>query len=270
LGAAAFVALIDTVSTHSFIGEEATHRSGLTIEPRPCLTTTVANGERVSCPGVILQSPIVINSMQFHVDLFVMPLAGFDVVLGTHWMATLGPITWDLAARTISFQQDGRTICWQGVPTAPRPQETVAVAAKSLLGNLLAVFSDLFGEPTSLPPARGHNHRIMLQPGTSPVAVRPYRYPATHKDELERQCAAMIEHGIVRCSDSPFSSPVLLIRKPDGSWRFCVDYHALNVITIKDAFPIPMVDELLDELHGTRFFTKHDLRSGYHQVWMQA
>jgi hypothetical protein len=137
-------------------------------------------------------------------------------------------------------------------------------ASPSLLDELLASFAGVFSEPRGLPPPRSRDH------GSEPVAVRPYRYPASHKDELERQCATMLEQGLVRRSSSAFSSPILLVKKPDGSWRFCVDYRALNAITIKDAFPIPVVDELIDELHGAKFFTKLDLRSGYHQVRMRS
>ena len=103
LGTASFVALVDTGSTHSFIGEAAAKRIGWAIQPRPRLTATVANGEKVACPGVLRQAPVTIDGKEFRVDLFIMLLAGYDVVLGTEWMATLGPIVWDFAARTMTF-----------------------------------------------------------------------------------------------------------------------------------------------------------------------
>jgi hypothetical protein len=136
----------------------------------------------------------------------------------------------------------------------------------NLMEEVLIEFSPLFQEPAGLPPPRSRCHRTQLLPGTAPVAMRPYHYVHAQKTELEQQCANMLRQGVIRHNSSLFSAPVLLVRKSDDSWRFCVDYHALNAKTMKDKFPIPVVEELFDELRHPKFFTKLNLRSGYHQV----
>jgi hypothetical protein len=169
----------------------------------------------------------------------------------------------------MAFVRHGHRVLWQTTKTPPASPVLMAADA-DLMGDLLDNFTDLFVEPSGLPPPRDRCHEIRLLPGTPPVAVRPYQYAHIQKQELERQCAAMLQTGVIRPSTSSFSASVLLVKKGDGSWRFCVDYRALNAATIKDKFPIPVVEELLDELRSASFFTKLDLCSGYHQVRMHS
>jgi len=125
------------------------------------------------------------------------------------------------------------------------------------------VFQDL---PMELPPQRRIEHIIEVKPGSSPVKVRPYRYPHHHKTEIERLVQDLLKCGVITKSRSPYAAPVVLVRKKDGSFRLCIDYRGLNKITIKNKFPIPFIDEMLDELHGARFFSKLDLRSRYYKM----
>jgi hypothetical protein len=113
---------------------------------------------------------------------------------------------------------------------------------------LLDEFSSLFAEPSTLPPRRNCDHSIPLVPGAQPVSIRHYRYSPKLKTEIENQVSELLKTGMIRPSSSPYSSPVLLVRKKDKSWRMCVDYRMLNALTVKTKFPIPVIDELLDEL----------------------
>lgn len=260
-------ALVDSGSTHCFISTGAAQRLGLHPTPRPGLTVGVANGDRVPADGICCGVPFTIAGEPFIFDIYVIPLAGYEMILGCQWLKTLGPILWDFATHSMSFWQHDHRIKWFGMnaPSAPR---LATLADRDLLALLLEEFQDLFVEPTGLPPKHHLDHHIHLLPDTAPVVVRPYRYPQLLKDELEKQCDEMLQQGIIRPSTSAFSSPVLLVRKKDNSWRFCVDFRALNAKTVRDMFPIPVVEELLDELNGATYFTKLDLRSGYHQVRM--
>lgn len=160
-----------------------------------------------------------------------------DLVLGVQWLRSLGPILWDFEALSMSFWRDGYQVRWKGV-TAPGPQCATIHSGHDILQALLDSYGDILQEPKGLPPVRHHDHHIRLLPGTPPIAVRPYRYPQLLKDEIEQQCDEMLQQGIIRECTSVFSSPVLLVKKTDGTWQFCVTQDK----TIKDKFPIPVVD----------------------------
>lgn len=124
----------------------------------------------------------------------------------------------------------------------------------------------MFQVPTELPPSRACDHSIPLIPGATPVNVRPYRFAPAVKTEIEKQVQEVLANGVIQKSVSPFSSSVLLVKKKDNTWRFCVDYRHLNAITLKSKYPVPIIDEFLDELGSASWFSCLDLRSGFHQI----
>ncbi len=141
----------------------------------------------------------------------------------------------------------------------------------SMVASLLQEFGDIFPEeiPHGLPPTRGIEHQIDLIPGSS-IPNRPaYRTSPEEAKEIQRQVDELLQKGFVRESLSPCSAPVILVPKKDGTWRMCTDCRAINKITVKYRYPIPRLDDMLDELHSSCVFSKIDLKSGYYQIRMK-
>ncbi|XP_075675008.1 uncharacterized protein LOC142644241 [Castanea sativa] len=144
-------------------------------------------------------------------------------------------------------------------------------AAFFVVVSLLQEYEDVFPNdvPSGLPPIRGIEHQIDFVPGAT-IPNRPaYRSNPEETKELQRQVEELLTNGHMRESMSTCAVPVLLVPKKDGTWRMCVDCRAINNITVKYRHPIPRLDDMFDELHGSCVFTKIDLKSGYHQIRMK-
>ena len=223
-------------------------------------------------------------------------MGGTDVVLGVQWLQSLGTMNFNFQKRFMKFFSEGRDIELRGIEGKPSKvisshnmtkllkkghrgiivklcsldvqtsKSTIPLDLQKVIDNHFKVFEDI---PKGLAPDRVHDHTIHLQPGSLPPNIRPYRYPYAQKSEIERLVAEMLEAGIIQPSQSAYSTPVVMVLRKDHAWRTCPYYRELNRMTIKDKFPIPVIDELLDELQGSIYFTKLDLHSGYLQIRMR-
>ena len=122
--------------------------------------------------------------------------------------------------------------------------------------------------PYGPPPKRQIDHEIDTVPGEAPPHKSPYKLSPAEMDELKRQIETLLEEGWIRPSSSPYGAPILFIPKKDGKWRMCIDYRALSRITVKNRYPLPKVEELMDRLHGARYlrrltFTRDTTKSEY-------
>ena len=129
-------------------------------------------------------------------------------------------------------------------------------------------FVDVFpGDlPRQPPPHRDIDHQIKLLPGSSPPSQPTYPVSYAEMDELKKTLADLGTHRFARPSKSPFGASVLFVKQKDGTMRMCVDYRALNTVTVKNRYPLPCINELLDRVQESKVFSKIDLRSGHHQI----
>lgn len=285
--------LIDSGATHNFVTPQIAAKAGLLLQANARMQVILGNGVSIHAGGVCHNAKLELQGLAFMIDCITLDLGKVDVVLGVQWLRTLGKCEVDWLSQKWSFVYEGKRASLTGEPDLHQvttslqsmaqedsqwvvPNETwlcemsaenqtSPVQSPAVL-KVLHDFDHIFDKPQTLPPFRGREHAITLKEGTTAINVRPYRYPQAHKEAMTEMVEEMLAKGLIRLSRSPFSSPVLLVKKQDKSWRLCVDYRALNQATIADKYPIPMIDQLLDELHGAKVFSKMDLTAGFHQI----
>ncbi|KAK1427816.1 hypothetical protein QVD17_16511 [Tagetes erecta] len=293
--------LVDSGASHNFVSRRLVSALGLPSVAFHGINIKLGDGHVVFVSEQCLAIPVNVGSCTFAINALVLDTGGLDFILGMEWLQSLGEVVHDWQNAWMKFVYKGHQVQLQGILTnhsspaalhqwlsltddsssfssttslstslaIPSPYSSLLLDTQQMdLSRLFTYYAAVFQNPTSLPPSRTHDHSITLTTD-NPICVRPYRYPHVQKSEIERQVHELLTTGMIRPSKSAYSSPVILVRKKDNSWRMCVDYRALNHVTVPDKFPIPMVDELLDELNGACFFSKLDLKSGYNQIRME-
>lgn len=296
LGHIPICALVDSGSTHSFISPVVISAINLKGKPTSPVSFRVANGQKMFstmlCTGVIF----TLQGKEIEADLRVLDVPGYDIILGVDWMKKFGSKI-DYDEGTVCLKHKGqpvKLVMEEVVAEIRLTEQEVNVQKERKKGNQVIVaqlfsiteerkevavkdpkvqtildeFGSVFQEPTALPPTRPVDHKIPLKDDSKPIALRPYRFSYFQRLELEKIVTELQKNSLIQPSHSSYSSPVLLVKKKDGSWRMCVDFRRLNDNTIKHKFPIPIIDDLLDELKDAVYFSKLDLRSGYHQIRM--
>ncbi|GKC54003.1 putative reverse transcriptase domain-containing protein [Tanacetum coccineum] len=242
---------------------------------KPCIVNPgyvieIADGESVEVNRIIRDCKLEQRNSLFTIDLIPLGHGSFDVIMGMDWLS----------------KNKAVIVCHEKVVEIPIEEGVILrVHGESTLGVAIALMNDKVDEPRisnipvvrhftnvfledllGLPPQRQVDFRIDIVPRATPVAKSPYRLAPSEMQELSGQLQELQDKGFIRPSHSPWGAPVLFVKKKDGSFRLCIDYRELNKLTVKNCYPLPRIDDLFDQLQGACYFSKIDLRSGYHQL----
>lgn len=292
---------VDSGASNCFVNAAFCEQSGIRFTPLTA-ELEVANGAAVPIVGSC-RVQIKVQRYTEQLTLFVTELADYyDVLLGEDWMHRHSPIEFDHRVGRLRFLHNCKPCVWhcapaqESVPSVPclegmllnatqwrradkqgcssflvnvatakaDPDQTFA----SDVTDLLAKFQDRFPDDlTELPPPRPIFHTIPLQDPNSQPPFRPtYRLSPLETREVDKQVTELLAKGYIEPSSSPLGAPILFVKKKDGTLRMVIDYRALNKLTIKNRYPLPRIDDLLDTAQGATIFSSLDLMSGYHQI----
>ncbi|KAJ0950618.1 putative nucleotidyltransferase, Ribonuclease H [Helianthus annuus] len=265
----------------------------LGLSPTPLVTkhiVEIANGKTIEASHVIVGCKLDLLGQVFDIDLLPITLGSFDVIIGMDWLSKYQAeilckekiVRVPLPSGESFSVQGHRSGATFSIISAMKAQKCLRKGYPAMLAlvtdsqpderkigdfPVVCEFPDVFPEELpGLPPHRQVEFQIDLVPGAAPIARAPYRLAPGELQELSNQLQELLDRGFIRPSSSPWGAPVLFVKKKDGSFRMCIDYRELNKVTVKNRYPLPRIDDLFDQLQGSSFYSKIDLRSGYHQV----
>eukprot|EP00253_Pinus_taeda_P029460 PITA_29460 len=221
------IVLIDSRSTHNFIHFKIAKKLNCFLYPAPKCQVMVASGRTINFSGKCHNLKLSMGEYVMNSPMLSIPMGGANVVPRVQWLQSLDTIAFNFQELFMKFSTNGKEVELRGIAGKPG--------------------------------------KIINSNRSIPLNIRLYIYPYAQKSETECMVVEMLEAGIIQPSQSSFFALVVLVHKKDGSWCMCLNYRKINKLTIKDKFPIPVIDEL----HGSIYFTKLDLCSRYHKIKMK-
>ncbi|GJS55557.1 putative reverse transcriptase domain-containing protein [Tanacetum coccineum] len=227
----------------------------------------IVSGQLVEINKVIKGCKLEIEGHVFDIDLIPFGHGSFDVIIGMDWLSNY-KVEIIFHEKVVGIPlPDGKVLRVLG----ERPKEKARFLMFAKVGDkkqeeiiMVRDFHEVYTDDLSgLSPIQEVKFRVELTPGATPVAKSPCRLAPCELEELSRQLKELHDKGFIRTSSSPWGAPVLFVKKKDGSFRMCIDYRELNKLTVKNHYPLPIIDDLFDQLQG---FSKIDLMSRYHQL----
>lgn len=266
--------LFDSGASHSFVSPDMLGKGGFRKEPgNDYGIVKTAGGQDMFSEGTVRDIAVMIDGISLPVDLVVIPLKNHEVILGMDWLGRYRA-TLDCHRGRVRLERNEGVLEFQGIRPNSGKRIVSAIQAERMIergceaylatittvdvGEIIEAkdipvvneFVDVFEALTGLPPDRSDPFTIELEPGTAPLSKAPYRMAPAEMAELKKQLEELLEKGFIRPSSSPWGAPVLFVKKKDGTLRLCIDYRGLNRVTVKNKYPLPRIDELLDQLKG--------------------
>ncbi|KAK9048621.1 hypothetical protein SSX86_032414 [Deinandra increscens subsp. villosa] len=283
--------LFDTGAEKSFISTKFCKLIKATQTPlKARYTVELANGKLLDTTHLVEGCTLELSGHKLSIDLMPFTIGSFDVIVGMDWLSKHHAeivcqekvIRIPVAGGEVLSIQGEKGGAVSGIISYLKAQKCLRKGHVAILATvtdqtrverkiedfpIVRDYPEVFPEELpGLPPHRQVEFGIDLAPGAAPIARAPYRLAVNELNELSTQLQELLDKGFIRPSSSPWGAPVLFVKKKDGTFRMCIDYRELNKVTIKNRYPLPRIDDLFDQLQGSSYYSKIDLRSGYHQL----